>query len=185
MRQINGGPGGNLMKYFLLLISLTAGVIDPASSGAAAASSGQPSITLEKIMADPDWIGPPVRDAYWSADGRTVYYSLKRSGSPIFDLHRIDPANGKDQIVDAAAMADADAPAVYDRAGKRAAFVRNRDVFVRDLASGRLTQITRTPPAKSAPIFSADGRLLSFRVDNDWFIHDFGSGVTALAAMVS
>src|SRR5580700_7252375 len=171
------------MKYFLLLLSLTASVFGSTSSGAAAASAAQPSITLEKIMADPDWIGPPVRDAYWSADGRTVYYSLKRSGSPIFDLHRIDPANGKDQIVDAAAMADADAPAVYDRAGKRAAFVRNGDIFVRDL-TGRLTQITRTPQSKSAPRFSADGKLLSFRSGNDWYVHDFGSGVTAAAAIV-
>src|SRR5271170_5715071 len=107
------------MKTLLLLISLTTSVVGAASS--AAAASGQPSIGLDKIMADPDWIGPPVRDAYWSADGRTVYYWLKRSGPPITDLHRIDPANGKDQIVDAAAMADADAPAIYDRAGKRAA----------------------------------------------------------------
>ena len=171
------------MKYFLLSISLATFALGSSSSGAAAAPAAQPNITLEKIMADPDWIGPPVRDAYWSADGRTVYYSLKRSGSPIFDLHRIDPANGKDQIVDAAAMADADAPAVYDRAGKRAAFVRNGDIFVRDL-TGRLTQITRTPQSKSAPRFSADGKLLSFRSGNDWFVHDFGSGVTAAAAIV-
>jgi dipeptidyl aminopeptidase/acylaminoacyl peptidase len=172
------------MKHLLILISLTAGLIGSASSGAAAASAAQPSITLEKIMADPDWIGPPVRDAYWSADGRAVYYSLKRSGLPIVDLHRIDPASGKDQIVDAGAMADADGPAVYDRAGKRAAFVRNGDIFVRDLSGGRLTQITRTPQAKSAAHFSADGRLLSFRAANEWFVHDFGSGVTSAAAIV-
>ncbi|MGO9931012.1 MAG: alpha/beta fold hydrolase [Steroidobacteraceae bacterium] len=159
------------MKYFLLLISLTAG------------AAAQPGITLEKIMADPDWIGPPVKDAYWSTDGRTVYYSMKHSGSPIIDLHRIDPA-GKDQTVGAAAMADADAPAVFDRAGKHAAFARNGDIFVRDLSTGRLAQITRGPQAKSAPRFSADGRRLSFRIANDWFVHDFGSGVTAAAAIV-
>jgi dipeptidyl aminopeptidase/acylaminoacyl peptidase len=172
------------MKNFFLLISLTAIALGFSSIGAAATSAAPPDITLEKIMADPDWIGPPVRDAYWSADGRTVYYSLKRGGSPIFDLHRIDPANGKDQIVDAAAMADADAPAIYDRAGKRAAFVRNGDIFVRDLSTGGMRQITRTPQAKSAPRFSADGKLLSFRIGDDWYVHDFGSGVTAAAAIV-
>ena len=46
-------------------------------------------------MADPDWIGPPVRDPYWSADGRSVYYSLKRAGSPIVDLHRVDIGKGQ------------------------------------------------------------------------------------------
>ena len=135
-------------------------------------------------MADPDWIGPPVRDAYWSTDAKALYYSLKRIDSPIVDLHRIDPTTGRDQVVDAAAMANTDGPAVYDRAGKRAAFVRNRDIFVRDLPSGRLLQITRTPQLKSNPQFSVDGRILSFRVDNDWFVHDFGSGVTTPAAIV-
>jgi dipeptidyl aminopeptidase/acylaminoacyl peptidase len=151
---------------------------------APAGGDGQSGLTLEKIMADPDWIGPPVKDAYWSADGRAVYYSLKRAGSPIVDLHRIDISNAKDQVIDAAAMQNADAPALYDRGGRRAAFVRHRDVFVRDLGAGRLTQITRSPQAKSDLHFSADGKLLSFRVDNDWFVHDFASGVTFPAAIV-
>src|SRR5271170_4303789 len=101
----------------------------------AVAAAGDPQdITLERIMADPDWIGPAVKDAYWSADGRAVYYSLKRRGSPIVDLHRIALADHKDQAIEAKTMAGADAPAVFDRAGKRAAFARNGDIFVRDLA---------------------------------------------------
>jgi dipeptidyl aminopeptidase/acylaminoacyl peptidase len=168
------------MKNILFSILLAA---CSASLGVSAATSPA-DITLEKIMADPDWIGPPVTDAYWSIGGRAVYYSLKRSGTPIIDLRRIDLASGKDEVVDAGAVADADAPAVYDHDGKRAAFVRNHDIFVRDLASGRLTQITRSPETERAPHFSADGRLLSFRVGNDWFVHDFSSGVTAQAAIV-
>jgi dipeptidyl aminopeptidase/acylaminoacyl peptidase len=171
------------MKNFSWAISLAACIAGSATSIAAGAPA-QTALSLEKIMADPDWIGPAVRDAYWSDDAKAVYYSLKRIGSPIVDLHRIDPATGKDQVVDAAAMANADGPAVYDRAGRRAAFIRNRDIFVRDVSSGRLTQITRTPQAKSSPHFSIDGRLLSFRVDNDWFVHDLGSGVTTPAAIV-
>ena len=126
-----------------------------AAVGATGGGIGQTGLTLEKIMADPDWIGPPVRDAYWSADGRTVYYSLKRMGSPISDLHRVDPVSAKDEIIDAAAMANADAPALYDRGGKHAAFLRHHDVFVRDLATGRLAQITRSAQAKSELHFSA------------------------------
>ena len=171
------------MKNFSWAIFFAACIAGSISLSAASAPA-QTGLSLEKIMADPDWIGPPVSDAYWSAEGKAVYYSLKRIGSPIVDLHRVDPSIGKDQVVDAAAMADADGPAIYDRAGRRAAFIRNRDIFVRDLSSGRLTQITRTPQAKSHPHFSLDGRLLSFRVDSDWFVHDFGSGVTTPAAII-
>jgi dipeptidyl aminopeptidase/acylaminoacyl peptidase len=176
-----------LVVSVFALVSATADARAAAPRAAAAplaAPVGQQGITLEKIMSDPDWIGAAVKDAYWSADGRAVYYSVKRGGSPIVDLHRVDIADHKDQIVEPKAMAAADARAVFDVAGKRAAFARNGDIFVRDVASGRLTQITRTPENEAAPQFSADGRLLSFRVSNDWFVHDFGTGLTTPAAVV-
>jgi len=111
---------------------------------AACANAAQPdSLTLEKIMADPDWIGAPVVEPYWSVDGRAVYYSLKRKGSKLMDLHRIDLATAADAILEPAARANADMPPVYDRAGARAAFVRNGDVFVRVVACGKLQEINR------------------------------------------
>jgi dipeptidyl aminopeptidase/acylaminoacyl peptidase len=149
-----------------------------------AGAAAQPGVTLEKIMSDPDWIGAAVKDEYWSTNGRSVYYSVKRRGSPIVDLHQVDATGGNDRIVDPKAMADADGPPVFDGAGHRAAFVRNGDIFVREMAGGRLRQITRTPQIEAAPQFSADGKLLSFRADNDWFVHEFASGVTAPAAVV-
>jgi dipeptidyl aminopeptidase/acylaminoacyl peptidase len=150
----------------------------------AAAATAQGGISLEKIMADPDWMGAAVRDAYWSTDGRAVYYSVKRRGSPIVDLHHVDVAGRKDQNIDPKAMADAEGPAVFDRAGKRAAFARNGDIFVRDVAGGKVRQITRSPEIEASPQFSPDGRLLSFRVSDDWFVHDFSSGITTPAAIV-
>jgi dipeptidyl aminopeptidase/acylaminoacyl peptidase len=172
------------MKYLLSVILAAMCAANSASLAADSDAVSQPGLILEKIMADPDWIGPPVRDPFWSADGRAVYYSLKRSGSPIIDLHRLDPVNKQDQVIDAAALAAADAPAVYERAGNHAAFIRSSNVFVRDLSNGRLTQITRSPQPKSSPQFSADGKLLSFRIDGDWYVHTFATGVTTPAAIL-
>ena len=143
------------------------------------------AITIEQAMADPDWIGPPVQSPYWSVDGRSIYYSLKQKGTPIRDLHRIDAATGKDMLVDAQAMANADgADPVFDRARTRAAFVRNGDVFIRDVASGRLIQVTRTPQQETSPQFSADGRALQYRSGSDWFVYDIAGGVGGPAAIV-
>ena len=169
------------MKNWALGALLMAAVWANAARPAEAADAG---LTLEQIMADPDWIGPPVTEPYWSADGRAVYYSLKRKGSPLKDLHRLDLGDGKDVIIEPAARATADMPPVYDRAGARAAFVRNGDIFVRVVAGGKLLQITRSPQKKQAPQFSDDGRLLSFRIDNDWYVRDFASGLTSPAAVL-
>src|SRR5262249_13623256 len=115
----------------------------------AAASAQQAPLTLEKIMADPDWIAAQIEVPEWyddhgvapsfGADGQSVYYRAKRSGSPIRDLHRIELAGGKDSVVDATAMASADGGQLtFDPAHARAAFVRNGDIFIREVASRRL-----------------------------------------------
>ncbi|MEO8998789.1 MAG: prolyl oligopeptidase family serine peptidase, partial [Rhodanobacter sp.] len=121
---------------------------------------------------------------YWSVDGRSLYYSLKRDGSKVHDLYKLDPASGQSRQLDPAAMAQADGPAVFDRAHKHAAFILHGDVFVVDLIGGRRTQVTRTPQAESAPQFSADGRALQFRDGNDWYSYDLAAGVSAPAAVL-
>ena len=150
------------------------------------------ALTLEQIMADPDWIAAQIElpegfetrgmPPHFSVDGKAVYYKIKRSGSPLKDLHRIDLSSGADTLIDAAGMAGADgAPIVYDEQNKHAAFVRNGDVYIRDLHSGTTQQITRSAEDERSPQFSADGRWLSFRSDNKWFVHDVNSGVTGTA----
>ena len=135
-------------------------------------------------MADPDWIGPPVKGEFWSVDGRAVYYETKRRGSPLSDLHKVVAASGVQTVVADADLAQADGAALFDAAGTRAAFLRGGDVFVRDVRSGRLTQITRSPDLKAGLQFSSDGHSLSFRVGAGWMLHDFNSGLTAPVAQV-
>jgi dipeptidyl aminopeptidase/acylaminoacyl peptidase len=161
---------------------------------AAAAQPASAPLTLDQIMADPDWIAGQIQmpeefdgggALYFSVDGKAVYYKLKRSGSPVVDLHRIDLADGKDATIDAAAMANADGGGtVYDAGNTHAAFVRSGEVFLRDLRNGATTQITRDGERHGRLQFSADGHLLSFRGGEDWFVHDVASGTTAPAAIL-
>src|SRR3546814_4318195 len=45
-------------------------------------------------MADPDWIGSGVEDAWWSWDGKHAYYTRKRDGGNIRDTfsQAVEPA---------------------------------------------------------------------------------------------
>ena len=152
---------------------------------AAPALAATPPLDMETIMADPDWIGPPVEDAYWSVDGAQVYYSLKRDGRPVRDLWRVAAGGGASERLAPGAAAQADgAGAVFDRDHRRAAFVRHGDVFLRDLATGATVQVTRTAAKESEPRFSADGRLLTFRADKDWFAYAVNGGPVTQAAVL-
>jgi len=141
-------------------------------------------ITIEQAMADPDWIGPPVESAWWSWNGQQVEYTLKRQGSPVRDTFRQPVAGGAAQQVadDQRGTLDA-ANRAYDRQRRRMAFVRNGDVFVRDLRSGALTQLTRGNERASNVAFANDGGVL-WNVGNDWYHGDAGSGATALVAQL-
>ncbi|MFT5815714.1 MAG: hypothetical protein ACI9VT_003488, partial [Psychroserpens sp.] len=44
------------------------------------------TITLEKIMSDPDWFGRSPESWYWGDDSQTIFYKQKRVGNPLHDL---------------------------------------------------------------------------------------------------
>jgi dipeptidyl aminopeptidase/acylaminoacyl peptidase len=154
----------------------------PQDAAAASPAATAQKLTLEQIMADPDWIGPPVEDEYWSIDSRNVYFKLKRTGSSIKDLYRVSADGGAPEKLAGAQLAGADGPAVFDRARDRAAYVRHGDVFVRDIASGTTRQLTRDGADKFGLQISSDGNLVSWSQDNDWYVWNASTGVVAPAA---
>ena len=144
--------------------AVTAGAQAPSSTPASA-----PALTLDQAMAHPDWIGPPVETAWWALDGRQAYFTLKRAGSPVRDTWRQPIAGGAAAKVEGADLATLDGAQVeYDASRRRAVFVRNGDVFLRELG-GALTQLTRSADAEGEARFAADGRGVIWRIGNDWF----------------
>lgn len=143
----------------------------------AAAAPAQP-LTMTQIMADPDWIGPPVEQAWWSWDGKQAYYMLKREGGSIRDTYAQHVDGGAAARLDGAALADIDgSQQVIDATGTRMAFERNDDIFVRDLKTGALTQLTRSDAKESRPQWSSSGALV-WRSDENWFRWTARDGIT-------
>ncbi|HZH43523.1 MAG TPA: prolyl oligopeptidase family serine peptidase [Lysobacter sp.] len=145
---------------------------------AAGASAQTPTtITLDQAMADPDWIGTPVEQAWWAWDGTRVQFTQRRTGGNIRDIWQVAVDGGTAAKVEDAQRAQLDGPQpVFDAQRARMAFVRNGDVFVRDLKSGALTQVTRTDAPEARPQWNSDGTLV-FRAGNDWFAWRAGHGV--------
>ena len=75
------------MRRLLSLAVLS--FVAPALAQAPAAPT---PITLEQTMADPDWIGPAVEQAWWSWDGQRAQYTLKRAGATIRDTWQVPVA---------------------------------------------------------------------------------------------
>jgi dipeptidyl aminopeptidase/acylaminoacyl peptidase len=153
----------------------------------AAPASETSELTLEQIMADPDWIGNPPEDPYWSDDGRSIYYERQREGigEQKKDLFRVDVSRGKagEAVrVDPAERAREDAPGERNRQRTRKVYVREGDIFVKDLKTGKVRQVTRTEAEESAPHFLADGRRVWFRRGDDLLVYDVESGLLSQPA---
>ena len=137
-------------------------------------------ITLDQAMADPDWIGPQVEDAWWRWDGKAAQYTLKRKGATVRDTWQVGIDGGAPAMLEGSARSDLDvASAILDNTGTRSAFVRNGDVFVRDLRSGALTQLTRSLDPESRLLWSRDGTLI-WRGGDAWYRWD-GRGIAQAA----
>ena len=149
-------------------------------------------LELEQIMAEPDWIGQPVEAPYWALDGSSIQYSLRRAGSSrretaaIRDLWIAKLDGSAPRAVDDAERSGLDAAnPVFDRSRSRALFVRDGDVFVRDLAGhGAPKALTRSAAVEASPQFSSDDQRAQWRVDNDWFAYDFASAQTVAMPQV-
>ena len=79
-------PGSVILGFcprYAMRRLLLAGFVAFAVLPVAAAVPASNALDLETIMANPDWIGPAVEQPYWSADGHSLYFSLKRDGSPV------------------------------------------------------------------------------------------------------
>src|ERR1700680_3785185 len=154
----------------------------PASMAPPAAPARE-ELTLEQIMADPDWIGNPPENPYWAGDGRAVYFERKRQGSPLRDLYRLRLDERQPRLVADAERGAAGAPGgAISRDRRWMTYARDGDVFLENVATGAVRQLTRTAEAKTDPRFMAGDSRGSFRAKETVFVYDLRSGLISQPA---
>ncbi|HVT57156.1 MAG TPA: prolyl oligopeptidase family serine peptidase [Thermoanaerobaculia bacterium] len=156
--------------------------VDQAPAGRPPASAG--GVTLEMIMADPDWMGNPPEKPYWSDDGRAVYYERKQQGKELRDLfrQRLSESTPPQRIAEPDKGAVDVGGGAVSRDRKWKAYVREGDLYLKDLDSGAIRQLTRTAEAKSEPRFMAGDTRISFRVKNTYYVYDRATGLLSQPA---
>ncbi|MBY6205346.1 prolyl oligopeptidase family serine peptidase [Halomonas denitrificans] len=142
---------------------------------AATASAETPD--LKQIMADPDWIGPPVEAAWWQLDGERYFARVKRPDSQVRDLLAVTVPEGSVERLETADLAAVDGPQVaYDRDRDRALSIRDGNVFLHDLAEASRTQLTATGDAGDVR-FGAEEDAALVRLGRDWYGIELATGL--------
>ncbi|MDE2346653.1 MAG: DPP IV N-terminal domain-containing protein, partial [Gammaproteobacteria bacterium] len=156
-----------------------------------------PSYTIAQIFAEPGLTGYHPEDLEWSPDGRYLSYLLRHPGDAQADLYAVDLGNGKtSMLLSAQQLAGAAAPASaiknlrerervtryhvysYHWSPKSDAiyFLSNDQVYIYNLSTHRIAQITSAPGAKRDPQLSPDERWISYVSNGDLQYAAVGGG---------
>ena len=135
-------------------------------------------LTLERIMSHPDWLGRAPEEAWWADDGGSVFYERKREGEEARDLFEVGLDGEPTRRVEDAERGTISVPrGDWSRDRTRKVFEREGDLYLRDLSSGELRQLTRTAAAESGPFFMAGETAVGFRRGDAFFVRDLASGL--------
>jgi dipeptidyl aminopeptidase/acylaminoacyl peptidase len=138
------------------------------------------NITLEKIMADPDWIGRQPLTSYWGEDNQTVFYTRKEQGSALTHLWQVDSQSNteghKVALSDLHKVSYSDG--IINKEGTYLAWVFEGNIFVKALhgeGPNAIRQLTQDGGQPTQLQFLNDGRLAYHR-NNRVFSIDLNSG---------
>jgi len=142
--------------------------------------AGETTITLKQAMAHPDWLGRQPLSSYWAADSSSVFYTRKQAGNELKDLfnQKLTANNNGDKVAIESLHQAGSKYATFSQDGKLQAYVFKGDVFVQNVKSGTLTQITRSSANESQVQFLNDGSLV-YREGSKLNKVDLKTGLTA------
>lgn len=128
----------------------------------------QSSLTVEKIMRDPKWIGMAPDGLRWIPGGQ-LYFDWNRGGDPAQETYRISTTDHTPVKVDGSDKWRTVEQYEYDRERSRIVFERDGDIYLRELKPGKDVRLTVTAARESNPRFSKDGKHIIFLRDGDLF----------------
>jgi dipeptidyl aminopeptidase/acylaminoacyl peptidase len=147
-------------------------------AGATLAAQGKPdSLSVEKIMRDPKWIGSSPSDPCWSFDSRLVFFKWNPEMGAADSAYAFHP--GEKGPVKVSYPEDLQARAIhagtYNKNYSALAYILQGDVYLLDILRKKTIRITRTAEEESDPGFSSRGDWVTFKSGSNlfgWDQHD-------------
>lgn len=142
------------------------------------------ALTLNQIMANPDWMGLQAKGAYWSDDSQSIYFARQAHGSPTRSYYQqsITDTVASELALNQLHAADQEY-GVLDNEKVRKAYIYQGNLFVKDLASSKVTQLTRQNTKVDGVRFLNNGDIAYWQGDNIFKI-DHSSGLSEQLANI-
>ena len=134
-------------------------------------------LTVEKIMRDPKWIGTAPTSINWSIDSKSVYFNWNPDKAEADSLYKVTLQNRTPQKVSKKErLALPSFFGVYNKAFTKRLYEKNGDIFLLDLPSGKIIQITNTVGRESNALFSGDEKKIIYSFDQNLYSWEISTG---------
>jgi len=113
------------------------------------------SLTVEKIMQDPKWIGTSPSGVFWGPDSKTIYFSWNPNKNVSDSTYKYI-IGGKEPVKAGyldALVVNAGANGIYNVTYTLMAYVYRGDVFLNNIKTGVTTRVTQTEDFETNPRF--------------------------------
>ncbi|MCW9028882.1 MAG: S9 family peptidase [Kangiella sp.] len=139
-------------------------------------------LTLDKVMSNPDWIGNAPENLYWHADGQSIYYQQKNVGNKEKAWYQLDLATKQAQKLSDKELLERDGSnGVLSPNKVLKAYNLNGDLYVRNLESGEVRQLTKTLANEGQPMFIGNQNV-AYREKTSFYSIDLNDGLISLLA---
>nr|WP_242693211.1 prolyl oligopeptidase family serine peptidase [Sabulibacter ruber] len=140
----------------------------------------KPTLTVEKIMQDPaKWIGTSPSNIYWSDDSKQVYFQWNPEKARRDSLYTVQAGSKKVSKVSAAERRTLFTPGgTYNQKRTHRVYERGGDIFLVEVKSNKLRQLTKTVERESSPAFTFDEQEITFLKDGNLYAWNIANGQT-------
>ena len=138
------------------------------------------SLTIEKIMSDPKWIGTSPSNPFWSADGMKLFFDWNPEKAPSDSLYYITEKNKipvkasvaqKQNVIRANSI-------IYNLERTAYLYQHGGDIFFKEIKPGKIYRITHTEETEYNPQFSFDEKEIVYTHNQNLFSWNINSGET-------
>lgn len=139
----------------------------------------QAQLTIEKIMDDPvKWMGTSPSNIFWADDSKTVYFNWNPEQNTADSLYKISLNDKTPQkvTIEEKRSIPSRYSVTYSKDGLRKLYMKEGDIFIKDMSSGQERRLTETLEPKSSLSFNADESKVVFKRGSNLFTLDLSDG---------
>lgn len=161
------------MIRLTLLFLLTA-----LTGGALSAQQSLAPLTVEKIMQDPKWIGTSPQNVFWSPDNKRIYFDWNpdKADSDSLYYYSVTDKTIVKSGADTRKIALSQNRGDYNNSRSELVYSQQGNIYLLDLPTARVRQITGTEMPAHDPVFSFGEKRIVYIQGDDLFSWNRDSG---------